>query len=73
MLRSLFALGVMLAGTPTALLAAHANTNLNNNAVSGADSAVVGGLDRPVEWSRASLTEVFLYVPYTYVVVPKRH
>ena len=29
------------------------------------------GLDRPVEWSRASLTEVFLYVPYTYVVVPK--
>jgi len=30
------------------------------------------GLDRPVEWSRASLTEVFLYVPYTYTVVPKR-
>jgi len=29
------------------------------------------GLDRPVEWSRASLTEVFLYVPYTYSVVPK--
>jgi hypothetical protein len=30
------------------------------------------GLDRPVEWSRASLTEVFLYVPYTYSVVPVR-
>jgi hypothetical protein len=29
------------------------------------------GLDRPVEWSRASLTEVFLYVPYSYTVVPK--
>lgn len=29
------------------------------------------GLDRPVEWSRASLTEVFLYVPYTYTIVPK--
>ncbi len=29
------------------------------------------GLDRPVEWSRASLTDVFLYVPYSYVVVPK--
>ncbi len=28
------------------------------------------GLDRPVEWSRASLTEVFLYVPYSYSVVP---
>lgn len=30
------------------------------------------GLDRPVEWSRASLTEVFLYVPYSYTIVPKR-
>jgi hypothetical protein len=30
------------------------------------------GLDRPVEWSRAGLTEVFLYVPYSYTVVPKR-
>ena len=29
------------------------------------------GLDRPVEWSRASLTEVFLYVPYSFTVVPK--
>jgi hypothetical protein len=28
------------------------------------------GLDRPVEWTRASLTEVFLYVPYSYGVVP---
>ena len=39
----------------------------------GPDYAVEArGLDRPVEWSRASLTEVFLYVPYTYVIVPKR-
>ena len=30
------------------------------------------GLDRPVEWGRASLTEVFLYVPYSYTIVPKR-
>ena len=30
------------------------------------------GLDRPVEWSRASLTEVYLYVPYSYSVVPAR-
>jgi hypothetical protein len=30
------------------------------------------GLDRPVEWSRASLTEVFLYVPYRYTVVLAR-
>jgi len=29
------------------------------------------GLDRPVLWSRASLTEVFLYVPYSYSVMPK--
>jgi hypothetical protein len=28
------------------------------------------GLERPVEWSRASLTEVFLYLPYRYTVVP---
>lgn len=32
----------------------------------------VRGLDRPIEWTRASLTEVFLYVPYGYSVVPKR-
>jgi hypothetical protein len=39
----------------------------------GPDYAVEAkGLDRPVEWSRASLTEVFLYVPYTYSVVPKK-
>jgi hypothetical protein len=28
------------------------------------------GLDRPVEWMRATLTEVFLYVPYTITVRP---
>ena len=39
----------------------------------GPDYAVEAkGLDRPVEWSRASLTEVFLYVPYSYVIVPRR-
>jgi hypothetical protein len=39
----------------------------------GPDYAVdAKGLDRPVEWARASLTEVFLYVPYTYSVVPVR-
>lgn len=31
----------------------------------------VTGLDRPVEWARASLTEVFLYLPSTYTVRPK--
>jgi hypothetical protein len=31
----------------------------------------IRGLDRPVDWTRASLAEVFLYVPYTYVVAPK--
>lgn len=30
----------------------------------------VTGLDRPVEWMRASLTEVFLYVPYSVTVRP---
>ncbi len=38
----------------------------------GPDYAIEAkGLERPVEWSRASLTEVFLYVPYEYSVVPK--
>jgi hypothetical protein len=40
----------------------------------GADYSVTAtGLDRPVEWSRASLTEIFLYVPYSYSVLPARH
>jgi hypothetical protein len=38
----------------------------------GADYAVeVRGLNRPVEWSRASLTEVFLYIPYELLIRPK--
>lgn len=38
----------------------------------GPDYAVEAkGLDRPVEWTRASLTEVFLYLPYSYVIRPK--
>ena len=38
----------------------------------GADYGVqVTGLDRPVEWARASLTEVFLYLPAAYTIVPK--
>jgi hypothetical protein len=40
----------------------------------GPDYAVEAkGLERPVEWARATLTEVFLYVPYSYTVVPKAH
>jgi hypothetical protein len=31
----------------------------------------VRGLNRPVEWSRASLTEVFLYIPYELVIRPR--
>ncbi len=31
----------------------------------------IKGLDRPVEWARAGLTDVFLYVPYNMVVRPK--
>jgi len=38
----------------------------------GPDYAVeVRGLNRPVEWTRASLTEVFLYIPYELVITPK--
>lgn len=32
----------------------------------------IEGLSRPVEWTRASLSEVLLYIPYKLVVVPKR-
>lgn len=39
----------------------------------GPDYAVeVRGLNRPVDWTRASLTEVFLYIPYELVITPKR-
>ena len=34
-------------------------------------SVEVRGLDRPIEWTRASLTEVFLYVPYSYTVLTR--
>lgn len=38
----------------------------------GPDYAVeVEGLNRPVEWARASLSEVLLYIPYKLVIVPK--
>jgi len=33
----------------------------------------IKGVDRPVEWTRASLAEVFLYLPYSYVVAPRGH
>ncbi|WP_114951149.1 TonB-dependent receptor [Sphingosinicella terrae] len=33
-------------------------------------AVTASGLDRPVEWMRAGLTEIFLYVPYNIVVVP---
>jgi hypothetical protein len=31
----------------------------------------VRGLNRPVEWTRAGLTEVFLYIPYELVILPR--
>jgi len=38
----------------------------------GPDYAVeVRGLNRPVDWTRASLTEVFLYIPYELLIRPK--
>lgn len=39
----------------------------------GPDYAVEArGADRPVEWSRAGATDVFLYVPYQITIVPGR-
>ena len=39
----------------------------------GPDYAVEArGIDRQVEWARAGLTDVFLYVPYQLSVVPRR-
>lgn len=39
----------------------------------GPDYAVEArGVERPVEWSRAGLTDVVLYIPYQIAVVPKR-
>jgi len=39
----------------------------------GADYAVEArGIERPVEWQRAGLTDVFLYIPYQITIVPKR-
>lgn len=35
-------------------------------------AVTVNGLDRPVEWSRVGLTEVSLYLPVSYSVVPNR-
>lgn len=32
----------------------------------------IEGLNRPVEWARAGLSEVLLYMPYRLVVVPRR-
>lgn len=32
----------------------------------------VSGVDKPVEWARASLTDVVLFLPYSYRVVPVR-
>lgn len=53
-----------------ALVAADANATA---AQFGSDYAIEArGIDRPVEWSRAGLTDVFLYVPYQLNVVPRR-
>lgn len=39
----------------------------------GTDYAVEArGIERPVEWARAGLTDVLLYIPYQLTVVPKR-
>jgi len=39
----------------------------------GADYAAnIDGADKKVEWSRASLTELFLFLPYSISIVPKR-
>jgi FtsP/CotA-like multicopper oxidase with cupredoxin domain len=41
-------------------------------AMFGPDYAVqVGGIDGQVFWSQVSGTDVFLYVPYRYTIVPK--
>lgn len=38
----------------------------------GADYGVEAkGIDRQVEWSRAGLTDVFLYIPYQLTILPK--
>lgn len=53
-----------------ALVAADANATATQF---GADYAIEArGIDRPVEWTRAGLTNVFLYVPYQLNVVPRR-
>lgn len=35
-------------------------------------SVEIEGLNRPVEWTRAGLSEVILYIPYKLTIVPKR-
>jgi len=41
-------------------------------AMFGSDYGVeISGLDKPVEWTRGSLTEVFLYLPVEYTIRPK--
>lgn len=32
----------------------------------------IEGLNHPVEWARAGLSEVLLYMPYRLVIVPRR-
>ena len=31
----------------------------------------VTGIDGQISWSQASSTEVFLFIPYRYVIIPK--
>jgi hypothetical protein len=43
-----------------------------NAAVFGPDYAVqVSGIDGQISWSQVSPTDVFLYIPYRYTIVPK--
>ena len=44
----------------------------HNTAIFGPDYAVqVTGIDGQISWSQISRTEVFLYIPYRYTIVPK--
>lgn len=44
----------------------------HNAAIFGPDYAVqVGGIDGQISWSQVSGTDVFLYLPYRYTILPK--
>ncbi|RYD57783.1 MAG: TonB-dependent receptor [Sphingomonadales bacterium] len=51
------------------LIVADANANVTK--FGPGYGVTVTGLDRPVEWARASMTDVFLYLPAGYTIVPR--